>query len=246
MIDLHCHLLPGLDDGPADIDQALALARALVDDGIKQVVATVHWTPGVFAATAAAIRLERDRLAEALQRQGVPLRIGCASEARLSPDLPDRVAQGDVLCVGQHKGFKVLLLELPDAVVPPGTERLVRQLLDVRVLPMIVHPERNKAVMSHVERLRPLVEMGCLVQVTAASLVGEFGARAEAAAHEMVALDWVDVVASDAHNLKGRAPRMAAARQWLVRHTGEDHARRLTEGLPGRIVEPVAEPAQAA
>jgi len=236
VIDLHCHLLPGIDDGAATLEDALALARALVEDGVTQVVATPHWTPGVFDNRRQAIYAEADKFAAALRAFNIPLQLHAACEVRLSADLLDLMVADELAYLGQHQGFKVLLLEMPDAQIPPGTDRLVRALLDKRIRPLIVHPERNKAVMDQPERLRPLMEMGCLVQVTAASVLGEFGSKALATAQALLDLGWVHVLASDAHNLRGRRPRMQAARELLAQQLGEERARWMTETYPAQLL----------
>lgn len=235
MIDIHCHLLPGIDDGPATLEDALALARALVQDGITHVVATPHVYPGLYNNKRSNIAPVATVFAAELQRAQLPLHLSVAGELRLTPEVLDLMLEGELPTIGQHQGKRTVLLEMPDGQVPMGAERFVAQLLQQGYLPIIVHPERNKGVMENIDRLKPLVDMGCPVQVTAASLVGGFGSRAQDTALDLLDEGWVSVVATDAHNLGGRRPRLREARDWLVQHCGAETAHELTLAMPARL-----------
>jgi len=228
MIDIHCHLLPGVDDGPPTLEAALALAQALVDDGITEVVMTPHVFPGRFENQRDSIEDEHLRFQATLRTAGIDLRLHWAGEVRLTPEVLDLLARGQLPFLGEVGGFRTLLLEMPDGQVPLGALNFVRHLLKVQVRPVIVHPERNRGVMENLERLQPLVEEGCFIQVTAGSLVGQFGGRVQAVAAELMERGWVHAVASDAHNITGRRPRMLDARQWITQHHGAAVARELT------------------
>jgi protein-tyrosine phosphatase len=130
-----------------------------------------------------------------------------------------------------------MLLEMPDGQIPLGADRFVRHLMRAGIRPVIVHPERNRAVMERVDRLEPLVDEGCYVQVTAGSLVGSFGAAAQAASQVLLDRGWVQAVASDAHNLTGRRPRMREAADWLRQHYGAETARKLTVTGPASLAQ---------
>jgi protein-tyrosine phosphatase len=228
VIDIHCHLLPGIDDGPITVEAALSLARACVDDGITQVVVTPHVFPGRFENWRSSIAEEHARFAALLRDAGINLKLAWAGEVRLTPEVLDLLARDELPFLGQVGGYRTLLLEMPDGQVPLGAMTFVRRLLSAKVRPVIVHPERNRGVMEKPERLREFIDEGCYVQVTAGSLVGQFGARAQTLAAELVTRGWVHAVASDAHNTAGRRPRMRDAAQWLTQHHGEQLARQLT------------------
>lgn len=248
MIDLHCHLLPGIDDGPATLEEALLLARALVADGITHVVATPHVFPGRYDNRRSGIAAEHARFVQALQTYQIPLSTSFAGEVRLTPEALDLLAQGELPflagdAAGQSGVPKALLLELPDGQVPLGADRFCMALVRQGITPVIAHPERNRGVMERPERMRPFVDVGCQLQLTAASVVGEFGSRAQATALHLLDQGWVQVLASDSHNLRGRAPRMGAARDWLAQHYGEATSRQLTVQGPARLTAQVlAEP----
>lgn len=228
MIDIHCHLLPGIDDGPPTLEAALALAKALVDDGIAEVVVTPHVFPGRFENQRDTIEEEYLRFQAALSAADIDLCLHWAGEVRLTPEVLDLLAKGQLPFLGEVGGFRTLLLEMPDGQVPLGALSFVRHLLKARVRPVIVHPERNRGVMENLERLEPFVDEGCFVQLTAGSLVGQFGARVQVTAVELMERGWVHAVASDAHNITGRRPRMSDARSWITQHHGAAVARELT------------------
>lgn len=228
MFDIHCHLLPGIDDGPATLEAALALAQALLDDGITDVVCTPHVYPGRYDNTVSSVRQSFQALSRELLAAGLPLRLHMGGEVRLTPEVLDLLEQGELPFIGEVAGYRTMLLEMPDGQVPLGALNFVRHLLARKVRPVLVHPERNRGVMERVDRLRPLVDAGCYVQLTAGSLVGAFGERAQATAYDLIDNGWVHAVASDAHNLGGRRPRMRDAAQWLAQQHGAAFARELT------------------
>jgi tyrosine-protein phosphatase YwqE len=229
MIDIHSHILPGIDDGARDLAEALALARAYVADGVTQVVATPHIYPGVFDNTPDTVGAAFDLLQEALVREGIPLRLSRGAEVRVSEELPELVLRQQLLFLdsGQRE-MRHVLLELPDGQIPVGTDRLVDWLLQRQIRPVLAHPERNKAVMADPLKMRPFVTRGCRLQVTAGAVLGQFGDKAQRAARALLDQGWVTAVASDAHNLIARAPRMTPARAWLVSQYGERAAEVLT------------------
>ena len=235
MIDIHCHLLPGIDDGPPTLEAALALARDLVLDGMSHVVCTPHVFPGRFENRSSSIEEDFARFTEVLESSGIPLALSWAGEVRLTPEVLDLLAMGEVPFLGESGGYRSMLLEMPDGQIPLGAERFTQRLLSLGVRPVIVHPERNRGVMERPEKLRSFVEDGCLLQLTAGSLVGQFGANAQRVAHSLVDKGWVHVVASDSHNLSGRRPRMTDAFSYLSRRWGEATARQLTLFAPAAL-----------
>lgn len=228
MIDIHCHLLPGIDDGPPTVEAALALAQALIDDGVTQVVCTPHVFPGRYENWRSSVVEEHAKFQQLLRDAGNPLQLLCGGEVRLTPEALELLARNELPFLGEVGGYRTLLLEMPDGQVPLGAVNFVRYLLGQKVRPIVVHPERNRGVMEKIERLRPLIEEGCYVQVTAGSLLGAFGERAQAVAAELLQRGWVHAVASDAHNLGSRRPRMRDAVAWLQQYYGAATARELT------------------
>lgn len=235
MIDIHCHVLPGIDDGPATKAEALALAQACVADGIRHVVATPHVFPGRFNNNRANISQQCMKFRQVLVAEGIDLELSFAGEVRLSHEVIDMVQRGEIPFLGTVGGWRTMLLELPDAQIPLGSVNLVRHLAGLGIRPILVHPERNKAIMDKPERVEAFVDEGCYLQITAASVAGQFGPRVCAAVDFMLEREWVNAVASDAHNLVGRPPRMTEARKMLEQRFGKVYADELTYFGPARL-----------
>ncbi len=224
MIDIHCHLLPGIDDGPPTTEAAMALASALVADGVTQVVCTPHVFPGRFENRRSSIEEDFAGFAALVQQAGLPLQLMWGGEVRLTPEVLDLLPAQELPFLGQQAGLKTMLLEMPDGQIPLGADRFVRRLVAAGIRPVIAHPERNRMVMDQPDRMQALVDEGCALQLTAGSLLGEFGNRAQTTARTLLEAGWVQAVASDAHNLAGRKPRMKAAAAWLRQHFGAETA----------------------
>jgi len=237
LIDLHCHILPGIDDGAGDRAEALAMARLAVADGIATIVATPHQL-GPFAhnrgdsirAAAAAFQL-------LLEEEQVTLRILPGAELRIEPgmveaELAARLASGELLTLanqGRH-----VLLDLPERVYVP-LDRLLVELAAAAFVPILAHPERNREILARPEILPPLVQAGCLLQVTAGSLLGEFGDEVRHVADRLVQQGVVQFVASDAHHIHFRKPLLAEAFAHLAQLAGVDAAERLCHENPAAV-----------
>lgn len=236
MLDIHTHVLPGIDDGARTPDEALALLRALADDGVTHVVATPHIYPGVYDNTADGIATVFARLNAQAQAAALPLTLSWAAEVRICAEMLDWLAAGRLPLLNGGRGSqRFVLLELPDNAVPVGADTLVARLVDAGVTPVIAHPERNRAIADRPQRIDALVRAGARLQLTAASVLGEFGERAATTAQLLLRQGLVEVVASDSHNLRSRRPRMGAARAWLAEHFGAEVAEQLTETNPARL-----------
>ena len=237
MIDLHCHYLPGIDDGAQTLDEALALARAAVADGISHAVMTPHVHVGVFENRTASIEHAVEQLRAALVRHGIALTISTGGEVRIGAELIELLDTGELPFLGHLNGQRVMLLELPHGQVPVGAERFTGWLRKQGVLPLIAHPERNKDVMRNLAKLDPFIEQGCLLQVTAGSLVGSFGEPAQRRARELLDRGDIYAVATDAHNLANRPPMLGAARAFIAGAAGEAAAAALTHGNPHALLD---------
>lgn len=238
MVDLHTHLLPGLDDGPEDIDESLRMCELYVAQGVETVVATPHMGDHALACTPADVRRGVESLSRACRRRGLALEILAGGEVRLPPDLLGALSSGSVLTIadtGRH-----LLLEFPAQRVP-RIEDLIFRLRVQGVTPVIAHPELHPVFAPRrSSALADLVEQGCLGQVTGGSLLGRFGRAARRAAERFVTCGLAHVVASDAHSSCGRRPDFGPVAERLSALAGEDVARRLVAANPGRIVRGLA------
>jgi len=232
MIDLHCHLLPGIDDGPKDMDAALALARQAVDDGITHAIVTPHIHHGRWENSIAGIAEAVAEFRVALKTANIPLTLGAAGEVRIGPEILSMLPANELPFLGQFDGRRVLLLELPHSHIPPGTDKIIAWLLKQNVLPMIAHPERNKDVLRRFDKIQPLIELGCLFQVTAGSVCGQFGEAAQERAEQLLEQGVVTVLASDAHHVGRRPAILSAGRDAAALIVGETSAQALVYDTP--------------
>jgi protein-tyrosine phosphatase len=236
MIDLHSHLLPGIDDGPDTLEESLDLARIAVANGITHSVLTPHIHPGRYENDAASIAAAVDRFRAALVARNIPLQIGFAGEVRLSFEIMEMVARGQIPFYGEEHGYKVFLLEFPHSHLPPGSLNLVEWLLEQKIRPLIAHPERNKDIMRKPDKLAPLLEMGCYLQVTAGSVAGDFGETAQKIARQLLEAGTVTILASDAHNASHRPPRLDHGRDAAAEIVGAEMAMALVTSRPASLI----------
>lgn len=235
MIDLHSHLLPGIDDGAPDLEAALAMARAAVAAGITHSVLTPHFQPGRFDNEIDDVGARLLAFRAALAEHGIPLAVAVAGEVRAGPEAMAWAEAGALPLLGRLDGQPLVLLEFAHEQLPPGSEKLVAWLVRRGVRPLVAHPERNKAVVRRLDAIAPLVAEGALLQVTADALCGGFGPLPQARAIELLERGWVSVLASDAHNLVRRPPRLEPGRQAAAAIVGEAESWRLVRERPARI-----------
>lgn len=233
-IDLHCHLLPGVDDGPATMDEALALCRGMVANGVRIATATPHQSHTWPENTAPAIRAAVKRLAARLESEGIPLEVHPGADVRVDADFLTRWQAGELLSVGDRG--RAVMLELPDNVLVP-LDGLSFELRVRRVVPVLTHPERCIPLQNKWDTLTEWVEQGLVLQVTTGSLLGEFGRQAKAAGLEMIRRGLVGFLASDAHGPVKRPPNHRAAWEFVVSTWGEPAARKLMLDHPAKVFE---------
>jgi protein-tyrosine phosphatase len=236
VIDLHCHLLPGIDDGPETLELALQLARHAVTSGIQVSMVTPHMHAGRYENRATGIRKAAAEFQAALDQQGIALRLQVAAEVRLDHEVLSWIAEGHVPFLGRWHDENIMLLELPHSHVPVGADKLVEWLLKQGVRPMIAHPERNKDIMRSTEKLIPFIRLGCLLQVTAGAVAGGFGEGARVRAVDLLGKGWVTVLASDAHNMDSRPPELEPGRRAAAAIVGEDESWNLVRHRPTEII----------
>jgi len=236
MIDLHCHMLPGIDDGAKSLDQGLAMARASVDNGIHRAIVTPHLHPGRYENTRTVIEPHLAGFRQALLDAEIPLEIGMAAEVRVAPEILTLLDQGEVPFLGEMDGYRIVLLELPHTHIPLGAEKLVDLLLTQKIRPLMAHPERNGDIIRDIARIEPFIERGCFFQLTAASLVGVFGEGPLLRARELLEYDVFKVLATDAHNLEARRPLLKEGRAAAAEILGDAAAHDLVQKNPLKIL----------
>jgi protein-tyrosine phosphatase len=233
-MDVHCHCLPNLDDGPASVEEAVALCRMLVKDKVSTVVATPHQL-GCFEGytTADMIRRITRLLGEELARRGIDLTVLAGAEVRVDERIDELLAGGEILTLadaGRH-----LLLELPSDILI-DIEPLLAQLARRGVQPILAHPERIPPLLRHPEVLRRWRACGIGLQVTAASLRGQWGRHAKRMAWRLITEGGAVMVATDAHDHGPGLPGMTAAFQTVADACGCDLARLVCLDNPMRVV----------
>jgi protein-tyrosine phosphatase len=229
MIDLHCHMLPGIDDGASDVSVSLAMAKASVSQGITTVACTPHILPGLYHNTGPEIRLATGRLQEILDKEQVPLRLTIGADAHISPDFIAGLRSGRLLSVADSR---YVLVEPPHHTAPPQLEDFFFKLVMAGYVPIVTHPERLSWVPARYEAIKRLVAAGVWMQITAGSLTGAFGRSALYWAHRMLDEGCVHLIASDAHDTTQRPQNLAAGYECAAKRVGVEEAQCLVLTRP--------------
>lgn len=238
MIDIHSHILPGIDDGARSMDEALRMSEMALADGINTIVATPHHMLGVYENTKEEISAELQRFREALNSAGVDIEVLPGSDVSLEDGLPGAIGAGTVMTL--NDGGKFLLLELPTFFQPNQVKEQVFKLKLGGVVSVISHPERNLRLMENTDTLYDLITMGALVQITGESLSGRMGGNVRGNALKLLKLGMVHVIATDAHNTSSRPPVLSAAREAAAAVVGADEAEKMVLHTPRAIIDGIA------
>lgn len=234
-VDVHCHCLPGLDDGPRTMSDALALCQALVADGITTVIATPHQLGRYGEQNSASMIRQRAReLREVLAEHSVPLTIEVGADVRVDERLLLLLDRDEVLTVADGETY--LLVELPHDILIDLTP-LVVALRSRDVTPVVTHPERHIRLVQRPELVEPWLDAGAVLQVTSGSLLGHFGPEAQQTAWDYMSAGYVSVLASDAHDVVRRVPTMSAATELVAAEMGHAIARRVCMENPFKMLQ---------
>jgi protein-tyrosine phosphatase len=238
MIDIHHHLLFGLDDGSSDLETSIAMAKMAADDGITHIVCTphanhrYHFDPAVNA----------ERMAELQQRLNGTITLAPGCDFHLSYDnIEDALENRTKYTINQKQ---YLLVEFTDLMIPHSMTDAFYEMKVAGMQPIITHPERNHTIQHHPNRMIDWLREGCLVQVTASSLTGRFGRTAQAMAFNYLDKNWVHFIASDAHNLTSRPPILSEAYEIIENKFGKETAERLCVTNPNAAFHGIPFPPQ--
>lgn len=232
MIDLHTHVLPGVDDGPRDREEALELLRGMRQDGVEVVVATPHFLPGMYEPDRRSI----DEALEGIREEVRGLRVHPGREIRLGgPEVVERILRGELAPLGE--GGRYVLIEFPFAGVPVSGADSLERLRDGGFVPVVAHPERIAEVQRRPETCERLLESGGLLQVNAGSVLGREGEGTRRTARELFRRGWVSFLASDAHHPRSRSPRLTEALEVLEADWDVARPRRFVEDNPRAVLE---------
>ncbi|MDO6712192.1 histidinol-phosphatase [Aliiglaciecola sp. 2_MG-2023] len=237
MIDLHSHILPGIDDGAKDLQSALDMAQQALGVGVDKMVCTPHIHMGYFDNNIQIIKTVYQTLLMALKKTECELKIAFAAEVRICPEIIQWVKTNDIPYIGQWQGRKAMLLELPHSHIPPGSDKLIRWLMSNHIQPIIVHPERNRDIIANFKRIYPLKRAGAIFQVTAGSITGRFSPSIRDIAFKMLDEELISFVASDTHNTDRRPNDMGLCRDVLLDRVGEPLSSQLLFDTPKKITE---------
>jgi protein-tyrosine phosphatase len=227
MIDLHCHILPGIDDGAPDITHSLAMAQAASKEGIRQIVATPHHHDGKYVNNRDVVFQKVKELNERLTEEKIPVTILPGQEIHLFGELDEEMNSGQFLPLNHTSPY--LLVELPSSHVPRYTEQLLFNLQLKGYVPIIAHPERNREISENPGKLYSLIKKGAYSQVTALSVAGGFGKKAQKLSLNLLENNLAHFVASDAHNTRTRPFKMEQALNTIEKKIGTSKVYELTE-----------------
>lgn len=243
MIDVHCHILPGVDDGSKSVDIALELAQEAARQGVTHIVCTPHHLNRSWMNPRGQVELLVSEFQKKLQREQIDLTLFAGQEIRIAGDIPQRMDQGDICFYDENETY--LLIEFPTQVVPEYADQLFYQLQTRGITPVIAHPERNYAIQKDPELLKAFVERGVIGQLTAASLLGDLGKDVRRFSLELIEGNLVHVLGSDAHDPVKRPYVLGPAYDQLRKDFGEavvrdfDHvACNLVNGAPMALETP--------
>ena len=237
MIDLHCHLLPGIDDGACDLEMSLAMAKQALDDGTEFMVATPHIHPGIYDNNIQGITKVAAAFLPVFKRAEIGMQLQIGAEVHLCPEIMQWAENKQLPFIGNYQGKKVLLLEFPHGHIPLGSEKLVKWLLTNNILPMIAHPERNRDIWRDPRKLQPFIKLGCLMQITAGSLSGHFREESRLTAISLIAEGYAHVIASDGHNIDRRPATLSLGVAIVKELSGNNRARMMSYHTPNEIIQ---------
>ena len=235
MIDIHCHILPGLDDGPATMDESIEMCRIAYADGIRTIIATPHFRPGRYDHSEDVVSLVIEGLRSEVARRGIDLQILTGADVTVTPELPLYLGQRRGLTI--NNGGKYFLAELPTGAVPAIWDHYLLSLIPRGFTPILTHPERNGWFLSHRDALYPFVNGGGLVQITAMSLTGEIGETVQSYSRYLLKQGLAHIIATDAHSAVQRMPLLSNAVAAAEDIIGRDTALRMVTDIPQAIIE---------
>ncbi|MBY0097331.1 tyrosine-protein phosphatase [Mesobacillus maritimus] len=226
MIDLHCHILPGIDDGAQSDKESLAMARLAVQEGITTIIATPHHKNGRYFNSKQDVLVKVAELNKLLTEEKIALKILPGQESAINGEMIEDFNNGQIMTLNDTN---YVFVELPSDHVPRYTEKMLFDLQLKGLIPIIVHPERNREIHERPEMLYKLVEKGALAQLTAGSICGRFGKKIKSFSEQLIEANLVHFIASDAHNVTSRAFHLGQANDLVEKQYGVDMVYLFTE-----------------
>lgn len=233
MIDIHVHILPNIDDGPATMQEALQLARHLVHEGIRYAVATPHYGDEYPRRSAREVQERVFLFQQELNRHTIPLQLFPGHEVRIKSGLVEDIQAGRLATLNNSR---YLLLELWETHWLPRTEQVLFELQTHGIVPILAHPERYQRIQKEPALLQSLLEKGVLTQITASSLLGKQGNTARRCAETLLKRGFVSCIASDAHDVERRAAHVRQSLQCVKTLVGANAVTQMSEIYPITII----------
>jgi protein-tyrosine phosphatase len=234
MVDLHCHILPALDDGPQSLEESLEMCRIAYRDGIRTVVAVAHTNNGIYSNDVQTVLAAVQRLGDEVKQLGLEMEILPGSDVFVDPAMLQMIHDGQVVTLNHPS--RAVMLEFPEFLIPDIMRSFLESLINGGIVPVISHPERTPQFSDHSGLLRELVQMGALSQVTALSLTGGFGPRSQRIARALLERGLVHAIASDAHSIQHRPPVLSQAVEEAAKILGTKQALSLVDENPRAIL----------
>ncbi len=233
MIDLHCHILPAIDDGAPDIETSVLMAKMAYEAGTRFIACTPHIVPGKYDNQASNIGPLVRKLQKELDRQEIGVTLAIGADIHITPDIVDGLQSGRLPTLA---GSRYFLLEPSHHVLSPNLVKFCMQIMSSGYVPILTHPERLTWITGHYDVICALDEAGVLMQLTAGSITGRFGSAAREWSMRMLEEERVDLIASDGHDTRKRPPVMSSAASQIKDLVGEVAAKRICVDVPKSIL----------
>lgn len=227
MIDIHSHILPNVDDGVQNINDAIKMLQIAVQEGVTTQVITPHIQANRFENNLKELTRLFEMFRITVEAEEIPIKLHLAAEVHIGPQIIQMIETDTLPWLGTWNDQKCFLLELPPNDIPSGTLNLIQWLRTKQITPILVHPERNRAFQKNPAKLQPFLNAGCPIQITSSSILGGFGKQAKQLTIELLTEGKVDLMASDCHNLEYRPPNLGQGINAASKIIGDTQAAKL-------------------
>lgn len=234
MIDIHSHILPGIDDGAKDITVSVDMLKKAVEDGITDMCVTPHYIHREVSNTTSVVTAEITKLRQLVGIMGLNLKLHMGNELYISHEIPELLKSGEVMSINNSR---YVLVELPMSTVPAYTDKILFEIALLGYTTILAHPERNYEISEKPELLERWKAMGLIFQINSLSITGLFGKHVQKTALEFIEKGYVGAVATDCHTNRGRAPILSNARDIIIQRNGQETAQLLFETNPRNILD---------
>lgn len=234
MIDIHTHILPGIDDGPQTIEESIEILKKATEEGIKTIVATPHVLEVPSESDMQRLRGAFNRVKNAIIREGIDIKIILGAELFISPDLPKTIKENRELTI--NNGNKYVLIELPMNEIPLFTEQTIFELQLQGIVLIIAHPERCFEIQKDTNRLFDLVQKGVLTQLNSGSLTGIYGKKVQKTAKSLLKKNLIHMIASDIHKISDGLYPLLKGVNAVADIIGKKKAKKMVTYIPEQII----------